>query len=234
MANADGGFILFGVRDRSRPASSPEDRIVGIPLDSDLRKAFSDKLSLVQRSIYFEASQKPHLLPTDSTRGIFVVYIPQSPLRPHMDESTGNFYRRGEGGKAEVMKFYEVREQMMYTEERLRKVTLFRLKLARYQKMARQMISDSPGKETYYRFETRAFDVLLADICGLLPSSTGLLEQLLEIPIMANVINEFLDRTTLTYMPNNLVEICVNLVKECLDCENQLNQIFRSLPGNNQ
>ncbi len=96
------------------------------------------------------------------------------------------------------------------------------------------MISDSPGKETYYRFETRAFDVLLADICGLLPSSAGLLEQLLEIPIMADVINEFLDRTTLTYMPNNLVEICVNFVKECLDCENQLNQIFEPLLGNNQ
>ncbi len=234
MANADGGFVLFGVRDRSQFVSSPDDRIVGIALGGDLRKQFSEKISAIERSVYFVASPKPIALPNELTRGIFVVYIPQSQLRPHMDVVTGAFYRRGEGGKAEIMKFHEVREQMMYTEERLRKVTLLRLKLAQYQKLARQMISDSPGKETYYRFETRAFDVLLADICGLLPSSAGLLEQLLEIPIMADVINEFLDRTTLTYMPNNLVEICVNLVKECLDCENQLNQIFEPLLGNNQ
>jgi hypothetical protein len=235
MANADGGFILFGVRDRNLTVSSPEDRIVGIPLEDDLRKVFSDKLSTVQRPIYFEASQKPLVLSADSTRGIFVVYIPQSLLRPHMDESTGNFYRRGEGGKADIMKFYEVREQMMYTEERLRKVTLFRLKLARYLKMAHEMeITTSPVTEIYYRFDTGAFDILLADICGLLPPSTDLLEQLLEIPIMANVVNEFLARTTLSYFPNNISSNFTDIMNKGNDCENELNQLFGSLPGNNQ
>ena len=36
MANADGGFILFGVRDRERAVNSPDERIVGIPLKGDL------------------------------------------------------------------------------------------------------------------------------------------------------------------------------------------------------
>ncbi len=229
MANADGGFILFGVRDRSQAVSLPNDRIVGIPLGGDLRKQFSEKISAIERPVHFDASPEPIVLPTDSRRGIFVVYIAQSQLRPHMDVSTGAFYRRGEGGKADKMHFYEVREQMMYTEERLRKATLFRLKLARYRKMALEMPSGIPVTEIYYRFDTGAFDVLLADICSLLPPSTGLLEQLLEIPIMANVINEFLDRTTTNYMPHDFEIKCANLSNKCLECENQLNQLFGSV-----
>ena len=115
MANADGGFILFGIRDREQPITSPDERIVGIPLKGDLRKIFSEKISTLQRPVYFTASPKAIALPTDSQRGVFVIYIPQSPLRPHMDVSTGCFYRRGEGVKADKMNFYEVREQMMYT-----------------------------------------------------------------------------------------------------------------------
>src|SRR5947209_49338 len=37
-ANAQGGLILFGVADRKVVATSPEARIVGIPLDRDLGK----------------------------------------------------------------------------------------------------------------------------------------------------------------------------------------------------
>src|SRR5437764_10216345 len=56
MANADGGFILFGVRDRGQSVSSPDDRIVGIPLGGDLRKQFAEKITAIERPIYFEAS----------------------------------------------------------------------------------------------------------------------------------------------------------------------------------
>src|SRR6266446_5237655 len=129
MANADGGFILFGVRDRSQTVNSPDDRIMGIPLGGDLRKQFAEKISAIERPVYFEASPAPILLPTNSTQGIFIVYIPRSELRPHMDVSTGAFYRRGEGGKADTMNFYEVRGQMLYTEGRLQKVRLLRLKI---------------------------------------------------------------------------------------------------------
>src|SRR6266702_3731711 len=139
MANADGGFILFGVRDREQQVNSPDDRIVGIPLKGDLRKIFSEKISPLQRPIYFNASPKAIVLPTDSQRGIFIVLVPQSQLRPHMDVSTGCFYRRGEGGKADKMNFYEVREQMMYTEDRLRRVTLLRLEIAQYQELIQKM-----------------------------------------------------------------------------------------------
>ncbi len=186
LANADGGFILFGVLDRNKTVSSSEARLVGIPLKDDLRKNFADKLSFIQRAIYFEAPPSAIALPTDSTRGIFVVYIPKSPLRPHMDESKGVFYRRGEGGTAELMKFYEIQEQVMYTEERMRKLTLFRIDLAQQNRTAKILI-DKGDKVIYnlLRFDTGSFKILLADVCGLIPSSTGLLERLLEIPIYA-------------------------------------------------
>src|SRR6266516_6829118 len=44
MANADGGFILFGVRDRDQAVNSTDDRIVRIQLKGGLRKIFSEKI----------------------------------------------------------------------------------------------------------------------------------------------------------------------------------------------
>ncbi len=41
--------------------------------------------------------------------------------------TTGVYYRRGDGGSAVAMTHYEVRDQMMYTEDRMKKVTLLRL-----------------------------------------------------------------------------------------------------------
>src|SRR5271167_980316 len=51
MVNADGGFILFGVRDRKQAVRVPEDRITGIPL-GDLRKEFAEKISAIERSVF--------------------------------------------------------------------------------------------------------------------------------------------------------------------------------------
>ncbi len=119
MANTDGGFISFGVQDRVVDVPTPLARIVGIPLGDDLRSDFGRKIADIQPDLYFEASPQPILLPGRNERGIFVVQIPASPRRPHMVTSTGVFYRRGAGGTAERMTVGEVRDQMVYTEERL-------------------------------------------------------------------------------------------------------------------
>ncbi len=244
MANADGGFILFGVLDQNSKVSSPEERIVGIPLVSDMRKTFADKLLPVQRPVYFEASPKPIVLPTAPKLGIFVIYIPQSPLRPHMDESTGNFYRRGEGGKAEIMKFYEVREQMMFTEERLRKVTLFRLEIAQYRELVASLLQLGDNvTQALLRFDTGAFKIILADICDFIPTSTTLLSELLGIPVLANLVNEFLNRATYPGLrvqaqgrPNPdiarkeaILGNLASLDQRCQYCENEFHKLFGRL-----
>ena len=250
MANADGGFILFGVRDRSLAASTPDERIVGMPLGADLRKAFADKLLPFQRPIYFEASPRPIELPTDSSQGIFVAYIPQSPLRPHMDESTGIFYRRGEGGKAEIMKFYEVRDQMLYTEGRLQKVRLFRLKLAQFKEQNQVLLNELGLHKTinvFLRFDTSTFEILLADICDLIPPETDLLKKLLNITTTVNLINGIISRASLrSVQPQQSPDAYIERISEeypqslnkldgqLEECEKQLNQLFGSLPGDFQ
>jgi len=244
MANADGGFILFGVRDRDQAVNSSDDRIVGIPLKGDLRKIFSEKISPLQRPIYFNASPKAIVLPTDSQRGIFIVLVPQSQLRPHIDLSSGCFYRRGEGGKADKMNFYEIHEQMMYTEERLRKVTLFRLEIAQYRELISSLLQlEDNITNALLRFDTGAFKVMLADICGFIPPSTTLLSELLGIPVYANLINEFLERATYQGLrlhvpgqPNPnvaykeaIVENLATLDQKCQKCEQELEKLFGHL-----
>src|SRR5262249_52883285 len=98
MANSDGGFIMFGIKDRAEAVTRLEDRIMGIPLGEDLRRQFGDKVQGIRRDLYFDAIPRALALPTDTSRGVFVVYIPASPLRPHMVVKEGVFYRRGEGG----------------------------------------------------------------------------------------------------------------------------------------
>ncbi len=208
MANADGGFILFGVRDRSETVSSPDDRIIGIPLGGDLRKQFSEKISAIQRPVDFDASPTPIICRTDLNLGIFVVYIPQSQFRPHMDLPTGAFYRRGEGGKADKMNFYEVRDQMLYTEGRLWKRVLAR---------------SSP-------YDTSSFEVVLADVCDLIP--TDLLENLVKLSRTANDFNIIMNpNNPFTHNDRNTAEAeKSNLLGQlCTKCEEQLAELFGPL-----
>lgn len=139
MANTNGRFILFGVRDRKQDVTTLEDRLIGIPLHGELVKEFGQKIDVIQPAIYF--THIPHALLGNNraNRGIFVVSIPKSQRRPHMISSTGIYYRRGENGTAIHMYHYEVRDQMMYTEERLQKVNLLRLEMAQYLEIVEDM-----------------------------------------------------------------------------------------------
>lgn len=239
MANADGGFIIFGVLDRAKPASTLEARIPGIPLEKDLRKKFQEKIAKLQRPIYFDTIPSSIALPTDNTRGVYVVSIPRSQLRPHCDPTTGVFYRRGDGGNAEHMNFYEVREQMMYTEERLRKVTLFRLELAQHRKTAQILAGQNVNVvNNLLRFDTGAYKIILADICGFIPPASKLLAKLLDVPIYANLINERLSRESIPSLlyqqpiaerAQPILENLTFFLRLCQECEQGLEQIFGPL-----
>src|SRR5260370_31764511 len=53
MANADGGYIIFGVKDQKKyPNLETEQRIVGIPRTSEYFKEFGNKISGIQRNVY--------------------------------------------------------------------------------------------------------------------------------------------------------------------------------------
>src|SRR5258708_34023160 len=85
LGNTDGGYLIFGVKDPKQWSNLPEnERIVGIPRSSEYVKEFGDKLSSIQRKVYCVYPDRLIEIPEPdkSDRGIFVVHIPLSPLRP--------------------------------------------------------------------------------------------------------------------------------------------------------
>jgi predicted HTH transcriptional regulator len=109
MANTEGGWIVFGVVDRKNAVVAlPRERIVGIPLGGDLRKELGEKLEAIQPNLRFDASivQKPDR----RDNGVLTARIPLSSLRPHMFDHV--FSRRGDGGSAHAMGYFEVCQQV--------------------------------------------------------------------------------------------------------------------------
>jgi hypothetical protein len=197
MANGDGGFMIFGVRDRGnvdeKDAKNPEARIVGIPMRDDHAKQFGDKVARIQPTIDFRPARS---IPLDSKDGavIFVVEIAASPRRPHQHE--GVFYIRGDGGAARPMDYYEVRDQMLWTESLQQQVRLARLKLRQWEDRAIALTElDAPVLRSFYgRFDTDAFDILLANVCVAFPADSRLLDALLAVSAKAQEMNERLVR----------------------------------------
>lgn len=197
MANADGGFLIFGVRDRMTSCpENPEARIVGIPTEPELAKEFGQKIAAIQPEIHFEAVPRPIPVDGSATRGVFVVHVPLSARRPHMVRTQGVFYTRGDGGSARTMDYYEVRDQMLRTEELVQQVSLVRMKLAQWEEHCRELMElDARGLRSFYgRFDTEAFDMLLSTVCVVLPSDRELLLDLLKVSSKAQEQNQRLNR----------------------------------------
>lgn len=233
MANSDGGFILFGIKDRDQPVSAPEERIIGIP-GGDHRKQFGEKLGQIKPDLHFETIPRPIPLPADSTRHIFVAYIPQSLRRPHMVMPEGAFYRRGDGGHAVVMDYYEVREQMTYTEGRLSKVRLFRLQLKEYSQIVMELLAlHASLSVTVARLDLSPYKALLADICGF----GGITEIMLADFLLLHRRGDALNRTLNSIYGQSLLwpkiqEINMQMREVqnlCQKCEDHLTTLFGSL-----
>lgn len=232
LANTDGGFILFGVQDRRVAVAAPEHRIVGIPVGGDLLKEFGNKIEGIQPEVYFEAVPQVLRLPGDPTKGVLVIRVPKSPRRPHMLLATGVYYRRGDGGSAVAMTHYEVRDQMMYTEDRLKKVTLLRLELMQYMEIGPLV----QGQMTWAleRFDVSAFKVLLAEVCSLMP--LNLLRRALGIPRQATILNRRLEEIHGKNLANMGGDIAIDIHNDiraftalCDECEKALEREFGPL-----
>jgi hypothetical protein len=147
------------------------------------------------------------------------------------------------------MDFYEVRESMLYQEERVRKVTLLRLELMQFRSIAAVMeeMKGNVGM-CLHRFDTNTLKPLLADVCVLLPPDGVILGKLLDIPKAASLVNENLDHPVgYTASPdgrdipviadpqrNSRTAIWSNirfLAARCDECEAALAELFGPLPG---
>jgi hypothetical protein len=200
MANTDGGFLVFGVVDRGNRMDG-KDPVPGIDLSgkTELRKEFGDVIDGINRDIRFESSPSPIAVNPTGTRGVFVIHVLKSLLGPH--ELDGIFWKRGDKGACKRMDFYDVREQMIATEDRMRKVRLIRLELQEIIQTSQAM---GEGNENLARdrFETDAFKTLVADTCAILPPEGCFIEKLLRIPRIARRANTALDRLNAFYIEN--------------------------------
>lgn len=186
MANTEGGYIVFGVKDKG---ATPNDRIVGIELDNEDGHHFGQVIGKVRPNVRFTV--KP--IKMDSSRGVFVVHIPQSQRRPHMNEHDWKFYQRGDGGNVKAMEYQQVRDLMLLVEERRQRIALLATKVAQYRLIADDI--DGFGgsvHQCFDRFDTSFFDTLLIDVWGALPAGP-LLTGLMRISQIANRVNSALN-----------------------------------------
>jgi len=188
MANGGGGYLLFGITDPKSTGATGGPRIVGIPVSGELRKEFGEKIAAIEPNVHFHAAPQALALREDSSRCVFVAYVPRNSRRPHM--VAGRFYRRGAGGAADAMSISEVREQMLNTEERSRRMTQLRLEIAGCAELA-DTWQRLGFHGTYERFEVGSFMGLVADVCPMLPNS--ILRDLRQIPILARSLNKAVD-----------------------------------------
>lgn len=244
MANGEGGYILFGVQDRKVQVAHQLDRIVGISVNDDLRRVFGDKIVKIERAVPFE--DYPIRLPSDETQCVYVVWIPKSNLRPHIDSTDGRFLVRTPGGTASPMGYIQVRDQMLYTEGRLQKVTLLRLELAAmYESLKR--LTDPISR--FIRYDTAAFKVLLADVADLLQQDSGLLTLLHEAATGMEMLNQILAEVEKLTPPASQFELGdpfknnqwreltreqqkrqPELQNKCADAQTRLTALFGPLP----
>src|ERR1700682_3060097 len=128
FANADGGFLIFGVKDDR--TLSPDDRMVGVAAE-DFPARFGDYPSKCSPSVRWDFKQDGLVLP--SGRLLHVVQIPESWKAPHSVELPGQpgtfrFPIRTNKG-TEYMPISEVHEMFLGLQEKRKKLDLLRSEL---------------------------------------------------------------------------------------------------------
>ena len=237
MANTEGGYILFGVKDRAAEPAS-EKRVPGIPTSDDSPRYFGDLMQKIRPGLRFDCS--PRAIPVSGApgRGVFVVQIERSPVRPH--ELDGIFYRRGDGGQAVTMAATEVRNLMLLSEGRFSKLTLLRIELRQVRTVA-QIITEADVESCPYRFQTGAVNPLLAETCSLFPPGNRLLINVIAMVTMTVASNGLLDRMNHEYalgiqsvvLPNitgmwkvELDSFLRNIAQVCDEAEKSLAKVY--------
>lgn len=175
FANTRGGCILFGIK-REIDA---KDRIAGIDLSDDLTEHLQGLLKDLDPNIrQFNAFGVPLKAESKSLKGVWIVKIPASEMRPHM--TGGRFYKRSAGGTCDIMTAQEVRDQIMYREDRLKKIGLLRMELHQLQMTNNDMRHGAGhAHNVAVRLSATSLRILIADTISMLtPELTAKLLQL--------------------------------------------------------
>jgi hypothetical protein len=123
-----------------------------------------------------------------------------------MVNETRQFYHRTAGGTAELMDYYEIRDQMLYSAGQQNRLRMLRLELRQVEAQAQSLratrvrgsdqLSPSPWS-AIERFDVQALKALLVETLNVLPA--GLANAIYDLTAAAGRLNRLLDRSEQTF-----------------------------------
>lgn len=137
LANASGGFLVFGVKDNS--ALTPDARIVGMEASSELAAHFGNYASECIPPVQWEHRNPPLLLA--SGRVVFVVHIPPSWRAPHAVRTGSRdlaFWKRTNKGN-EQMAYDDIRASFEGRRHRERVLKALKVELIMIERALRDL-----------------------------------------------------------------------------------------------
>lgn len=195
FANTLTGHLIFGVKDRENESELLK-RLVGIE-PGDHRVLFGELIKEAEPGVAFDTTPKLLPVPLHPGRGVLVVRIPHSPLRPHC--LRGVFHKRVHAGSVATMTRQEVLEAMLGTTDRLKRVALLRMELVAIRRVAGALANITLGgvvdDATYAmtRYDVASLKPLLIDLGSLLPVGNRAVELLVDLQTIAGQQDRLLD-----------------------------------------
>ena len=195
FANADGGFLIFGVKDDR--SSSPDDRMVGVEA-RDFPAQFGDYPRKCSPSVRWDFKQEGLVLPSGSL--LHVVYIPASWRVPHGIELPGQqgtfrFPIRTNKG-TEYMPISEVHAMFLGLQEKTKKLDLLRSELdflAEVTTGLKEGASD-PHQTRSHTYDLAVLGQLLGELYVLLERDPELVKALNQIRKLASEFPDEADK----------------------------------------
>jgi len=179
FANAQGGFLVYGVRDDIQ--LSTDDRLEGLDATLDFPIAFGDFPATCTPSIYWIPLNPPIRLPNG--RAIQVIHIPRSFRGPHtFDQPNGfRFPKRTNKGN-EYMVYDEVRNSFAGQYEKRLKLMMLSEEMREIIHIAKQVdirqSRDERERIEFAKFAMRVLEAAYAEAFILLADNQRLLEHL--------------------------------------------------------
>lgn len=151
FANADGGFLIYGISDKS--AENGEARIQGIDSNQDFFKLFGDiaNSKVIEPSVPWTPLSQGIALENGKT--IHVIHIPSSKFRPHAVVENGSFefFFRSNGANT-PMSYSYLRNLILNTYEKEMKLKILMVELENFLTEIKGMITQKDNSENRYTF----------------------------------------------------------------------------------
>ena len=183
FANAQGGFLVFGVSDRGQGDA----RLVGIPPSGENASRLQDKLDGIEPSIHLSAREP---IPLPNGRVLFVAAIPRGRHGPYWDPNEKKFVTRGQG-TTRNMTYREIQMAFIDHAERVGRIKLTYLSLIdNWQRLESIATQADGGPFVLPNVESASIRSSLGDVQALRPDLIiHLLEVIRELDAIAERCN---------------------------------------------